>query len=263
VSKLIFKVYGVSFYGSNKIYYFSPQDNVYKKGDKVIVETERGLQFGEVVTDLIEVNKDTFGVEIKPIIRLATVEDIKINKNNIKLAEKAIIEANKIVKELDLDMNILTASFTFDKKQLLYYFLADDRVDFRMLAKKLAKIYCTRIELRQIGVRDKAKVVGGYGQCGRELCCHLFLNDLNSVSINMAKNQNIALNPQKINGCCGRLMCCLNYENEVYEEARVELPKVNSFVDTEKGKGKVISINPLARTYKVEFEDKTQIEIGI
>ena len=260
---LKYKVYGVSFYGSNKIYYFSHENVEYNKGNNVIVETERGLQFGQIVTDLIEVDKEDINIEIKPIIRLATEEDEKVNKNNLKLAKKAMIEANKITEELNLEMNILSASFTFDKKQLLYYFLADDRVDFRVLAKKLAKIFCTRIELRQIGVRDKAKVVGGYGQCGRELCCHLFLNDLNSVSINMAKNQNIALNPQKINGCCGRLMCCLNYENEVYEEARAMLPKINSYVDTDKGRGKIVSINPLIKTYKVELEDKSQIEIGI
>lgn len=249
-------VLGVCFELSNKIYYFSPNKLELTKGEKVIVETERGEQFGEIVTNLISVDPKKLVSPIKPILRKASKEDEKINKNNLKDAEKAKIDAEKIIKELNLDMKILDASFTFDRKQLLFHFLADDRIDFRELAKRLAKIYCTRIELRQIGVRDKAKIVGGYGQCGRQLCCHLFLNDLNAVSINMAKNQNLALNPQKINGLCGRLMCCLNYENSIYEDGIKKLPKVNSIVNSEHGKGKVIAIDPIHNNYKIEVEEK-------
>jgi cell fate regulator YaaT (PSP1 superfamily) len=249
-------VFGVSFELSNKIYYFSPNNLELEKGEKVIVETERGEQFGEVVTNKINVDPKKLVSAIKPILRKATKEDEKTNKNNVKDALKAKEDAEKIVNDLNLDMKILDASFTFDRKQLLFHFLADDRIDFRELAKRLAKIYCTRIELRQIGVRDKAKIVGGYGQCGRQLCCHLFLNDLNAVSINMAKNQNLALNPQKINGLCGRLMCCLNYENSIYEEGIKKLPKVNSIVNSKYGKGKVVAIDPINNSYKIEIEEK-------
>ncbi len=259
----MYEVYGVSFNNTNKIYYFSPNNLNIKRNDQVIVETERGLQFGEVVTDLIKVEKNKLITIVKPIIRLASDEDKKINKRNIEDAKRAIIKANEIIKELGLSMNILSASFTFDKKQLLYYFLSEERVDFRVLAKRLAKIYYTRIELRQIGIRDKAKAIGGYGQCGRELCCHLFLNDLNSVSINMAKNQNLALNPQKINGCCGRLMCCLNYENDNYEEMRKKLPRVNTIIDTEYGKGKVVAVDPIKNSYEVDIKEKGVFTIKI
>jgi cell fate regulator YaaT (PSP1 superfamily) len=158
-------------------------------------------------------------------------------------------------------MQLLDASFTFDRKQLLITFLADARIDFRELVKKLAAIYKTRIELRQIGVRDKSKIVGGYGQCGRELCCSVFLRDLNSVSINMAKNQNLALNPQKINGVCGRLMCCLKYEDSCYSECRKCLPSMGSQVDTERGKGKVVSIDIIGKKYKVDVPNVGIIEV--
>ncbi len=249
-------VWGISFINSNKIYYFLPGDNAIEKGNGVIVETERGLQYGVVVTDLIEVDKNKLTTPVKSIVRVASQKDEEDNNKNIIDANKAVKTAEKIIAELSLEMKILNATYTFDRKQLLFYFLADERIDFRELAKRLAKIYCTRIELRQIGVRDKAKTVGGYGQCGRQLCCHLFLNDLNAVSINMAKNQNLALNPQKINGCCGRLMCCLNYENESYEEGLKNLPKINSVIDTEHGRGKVIAIDVVRNTYKIEVDGK-------
>ena len=183
------KVFGVSFDDTNKIYYFLFGKLSVKKGDNVIVETERGEQLGKVVTSMIEVDEKKLKFDLKNIIKVADSEDLKIDEINKKDEIKALKDAKKLVEELGLDMNVLNATFTFDRKQLLFNFMADERIDFRELAKKLAAIYKTRIELRQIGVRDKAKCVGGCGQCGRELCCATFLRDLNSVSINMAKSQ--------------------------------------------------------------------------
>lgn len=256
-------VIGISFVDSNKIYYFLPNNIELTIGDKVIVETERGEQFGIVATDIISVDPEKLVAPLKNVLKKANKEDENTNKKNIKDAVKALDDAIRLVEELDLDMKILSASFTFDRKQLLFNFLADERVDFRELAKKLAFIYRTRIELRQIGVRDKAREVGGIGQCGRTLCCSTFLKDMNSVSINMAKNQNLALNPQKINGCCGRLMCCLEYENEVYSLYKKGLPKLNQVIDTDFGKGKVIDVDILSRSYKVELDDSKIIDINL
>lgn len=250
------EVIGVSFDGSNKIYYFLPNNLELKKGDLVIVETERGKQFGKIVTNKINIKRQQLVAALKEVLALATEEDIKKQAENSKEAEKAVIDAKKFIDELGLNMKILGANFTFDKKQLLFNFVADERVDFRVLAKKLAAVYRTRIELRQIGVRDKAKEVGGIGQCGRELCCSLFLKDLNTVSINMAKNQNLALNPQKINGSCGRLMCCLNYENETYADSKKYMPKINDIVATKKGKGRVVSIDILNQSYQVNVDNE-------
>lgn len=255
------KVIGVSFAGSKKIYYFLPGNLVLKKGDFVIADTERGEQFGSVVTDTIEVDEKKFNFELKKIIRVASKEDVAINNKNIKDAQKALEYARNIAIELDLDMNLLDAVFTFDRKQLLFNFLADSRVDFRELVKKLAAVYKTRIELRQIGVRDKAKAVGGCGQCGRELCCATFLRDLNSVSINMAKNQNLALNPQKINGVCGRLMCCLSYENDSYNLYKKGLPKVGDKIVYKGESGKVISVDIFDRTCRMETDDSKIITV--
>ena len=227
------KVVGVCFEKSNKIYYFLPNDNICNLNDFVIVETERGLQYGKVTTKLIEVDETKILIPVKNILRIATLEDAKINEKNVKDNERAIKSANKFIKELGIDMKILNASFTFDRNQLLFNFLADDRVDFRELAKKLASVYKTRIELRQIGARDKAKLIDGIGPCGRRLCCTSFLDKLDSISMNMAKNQGLALNPSKINGACGRLMCCLTYENDNYTECRKQLPEVGKMVETE------------------------------
>lgn len=255
------KVIGVSFSGSKKIYYFLANDFKLKKGDFVITSTEKGEQIGSVVTDFIEVDETKLNSELKNIVRIATKKDLSVNEKNMKDADKALVDARKIASELELDMQILDASFTFDRKQLLFTFLADARIDFRDLVKKLAAIYKTRIELRQIGVRDKAKLVGGCGQCGRELCCATFLRDLNSVSINMAKNQNLALNPQKINGVCGRLMCCLSYENDNYSVYKKGLPKVGDKVVSNGEAGKVISVDIFARTCKIETEDSKVITV--
>ena len=256
-------VVGVNFNYSKKIYYFLVNDLVVSKGDFVIVLTERGEQFGKVVTDVIEVDEGKLNNPLKDVVRVATLDDVSVNNGNISDAKRALVDARRFVSELNLDMQILSACFTFDRKQLVFNFLSDERVDFRELARKLAGVYKTRIELRQIGIRDKAKAVGGYGQCGRKLCCSSFLNDINSVSINMAKNQNLALNPQKINGVCGRLMCCLAYENECYFDYKKGLPKVGSRVSVSDDEGKVISVDIFARTYRVETDDSKVIEVNL
>ena len=256
-------VVGVNFNYSKKIYYFLVNDLVVSKGDFVIVLTERGEQFGKVVTDVIEVDEGKLNNPLKDVVRVATLDDVSANNGNISDAKRALVDARRCVSELNLDMQILSACFTFDRKQLVFNFLSDERVDFRELARKLAGVYKTRIELRQIGIRDKAKAVGGYGQCGRKLCCSSFLNDINSVSINMAKNQNLALNPQKINGVCGRLMCCLAYENECYCDYKKGLPRVGSRVSVSGDEGKVISVDIFARTYRVETDDSKVIEVNL
>ena len=256
------KVVGVSFNDSKKIYYFLVNEIDVFKGDNVIVDTDGGKQFARVVTDIIDVDEKKLNNPLKNVIRIANLDDVNINENNIKDAEKALIDAKAFVKELGLNMQVLSACFLFDRKQLIFNFLAEERVDFRELAKKLAYVYKTRIELHQIGIRDKAKLVGGYGQCGRKLCCGSFLNDINSVSINMAKNQNIALNPNKINGACGRLLCCLSYEDDTYSELKKDLPKVGDIINKDGISGKVISVDVIKKTYRIETKDKEIIELS-
>lgn len=256
------KVVGVKFFNSKRIYYFSVNNLLLKTGMDVIVETERGLQFGEVVTDILNMEDTKVVLPLKNVLRIATNDDKNINDKNIKNSEKALVEAKKIASQLNLKMNFIDAAYTFDKNQLVFNFFADERIDFRELAKKLATIYKTRIELRQIGVRDKAKEIGGLGPCGRFLCCNLFLNDFNSVSINMAKNQYISLNPTKINGICGRLLCCLKYEDEQYTELKKELPPIGTIIKNKNISGKVVSHNIFKRTYVIEKADKSLVEIG-
>lgn len=257
------EVVGVSFSDSNKIYYFLPCGESVLKDSFVIVPTEKGEQFGKVVTDVFSVDEKKLANPLKRVIRVASDDDVSINKKNEKDVLKALEDARRIASDLELDMQILSAYFTFDRKQLVFNFLSDNRVDFRELARKLAGIYRTRIELRQIGIRDKAKIVGGYGQCGRGLCCASFLNDINSVSINMAKNQNLALNPQKINGVCGRLMCCLTYENDSYSDYKKGLPRVGDKVSSGGDSGKVVSVDLFARSYKIETADSKIVEIFV
>lgn len=254
------KVVGVYFGANSKVYFFSSNGLDLRDGESVIVETERGQQLGIVLIADIK-NKEVL-TDMKPVLRIANYEDKKTFERNKVDAEKALVKAKSIANKLNLNMNLIDASFTFDRNQLLFFFLADQRVDFREMAKELASIYRTRIELRQIGVRDKAKVVSGIGQCGRELCCACFLkNSMESVTINMAKNQNIALNPSKINGQCGRLLCCLNYEDDVYTENRVGMPNIGDEVETEKGRGKVVSLDVLKRSYVVNVPDEGRVEV--
>ena len=257
------KVIGVSFYNANRIYYFSPGKLDIKLGDKVIVETERGLQYGEAVTDILDMSKEKVFLPLKDVIRIANEKDEKTNNKNNKDAEKALKYAKELVEEEDLDMKLFEASYTFDRKKLIFKFIADERVDFRELAKLLAAKYKTRIELRQIGVRDKAKEIGGLGPCGRPLCCTEFLTNFNSVSINMAKNQGIALNPTKINGSCGRLLCCLGYEDEVYSHYKKKFPKIGEAIEVNGVKGRVSELNVLAGNYKVKVSDTEEVTIEV
>lgn len=257
------KVIGVNFLNANRIYYFSPGKTEVKNGDYVIVETERGLQFGQAVTDVLDMPKEKVFLPLKDVIRIANENDIKANKKNAKDSQKALEYAKNLVIEEDLDMKLFEATYTFDRKKLIFKFIADERVDFRELAKLLAAKYKTRIELRQIGVRDKAKEIGGLGPCGRPLCCSEFLTNFNSVSINMAKNQGIALNPTKINGACGRLLCCLGYEDEVYTEYKKGFPKIGEFVEVGDKKGRVTELNVLNGNYKVKISDNEEIIVTV
>lgn len=256
------KVVGVTFASNPRMYYFASNDLVLKLNDNVIVETEKGLQYGIITKEEKEMPETSLFGPLKPVLRLATKEDNKKQAKNLKDRNQALETAKRLAKELKLDMRLLDANFTFDRNQLLFNFLADERVDFRELAKRLAQLYRTRIELRQIGVRDKAKEVGGIGPCGRFLCCNSFLTNFNSVSINMAKNQYIALNPTKINGVCGRLLCCLNYEDEQYTELKKNLPEVGNIVNTPQGRGKVISVDIFKHKYKVDIESVGIVEIS-
>lgn len=257
------EIVGIILNKNSKIYYFSPNGLKLKKGQNVIVKTERGLQFGTVELENTNIESSKVKTVLNEVINIASKNDKEKHEKNIESSQYALKKCKELVKKYNLNMMILSANYTFDRSQLLFTFLADNRVDFRKLAKDLANIYKTRIELRQVGVRDKAKEVGGYGSCGRELCCSKFLCDFDSVSINMAKNQNIALNPTKINGVCGRLLCCLKYEDECYKELSKNLPKVGKMVTTESGEGKVISVNPLKQTYRVNVKEKGIVEVDL
>ena len=254
------KVVGVSFRENGKIYHFSPDNQSFEIGTKVIVETERGIQIGIVQTEEYEIKEESLKEPLSKIKKKANKRDIEKYEQNLIKAKDALEKCRELIEKNKLNMYVIDANFSLDCKQLFIRFMADERVDFRTLAKELANIYKTRIELRQIGVRDKAKEIGGYGQCGRNLCCAKFMSDFDSVSINMAKNQNIALNPTKINGVCGRLLCCLKYEDEYYKECRQGMPKVGKKIKTLKGEGKVLSIDILKGTYRVDIPDVGIVE---
>ena len=257
------KVVAVTFKKHGQAYFFSPNNLPIKKGSNVIVETERGLQFANAISDIIEIDENKINSPLKQVIRLATKDDELINKKNIKSSELALEKAKKIIDNLKINMQLIDASYTFDKEQLIFKFLSDNRVDFRDLVKELAAVFHTRIELRQIGARDKAKETGGCGICGRKLCCSSFLKDMESVSIGMAKNQNLSLNPSKINGSCGRLLCCLKYEDKTYTELKVGLPQLGKKIKTKEGEGTVINIDILNRKYQVDIPEKGVIEIEL
>ena len=235
-------VIGVRFRAAGKIYYFDPADRQIKIGDHVIVETARGIEYGYVVLGNREVDETKVIPPLKPVIRMATDEDRAIEAKNKEKEKEALKICEKKIKEHGLDMKLTDVEYKFDRSKLLFFFKADGRIDFRDLVKDLAAIFKTRIELRQIGVRDEVKNLGGNGMCGRELCCCSFLGNFETVSIKMAKEQNISLNPSKISGNCGRLMCCLKYEQEVYEEKLKRLPKVGAIVKTEDGEGEVCGV---------------------
>jgi cell fate regulator YaaT (PSP1 superfamily) len=241
---------------TNNIYYLSPNSLELKKGDEVLFDTDFGIFSGIVCKEMYSENKKNLILPLKNVLRLIGETDKKtINKNSI-MANKALEDAKKYSKSLGLDMNFVDSYVNFDASQLFLSFMSDSRVDFRDLVKKMAQKYKMRIELRQIGVRDKAKKIGGLGPCGLFLCCNSFLTDFDSVSINMAKNQMLALNPSKINGICGRLLCCLGYENDSYSELKKTLPKVGLMMDTPDGMGKVVDIDVFGNTYSVDLGDK-------
>ena len=252
-------VCGVKFNKKGRLYYFDKNGIDVLEEENVVVETERGLQLGIVAIPSKEIDEKNLVSPLKNVIRLATKHDLKQNSKNEKDSRSALERASYIVNELNLNMKLLDASYTLDRNQLLFNFVSDERIDFRELIKKLAAIYKTRIELRQIGIRDKAKEIGGLGPCGRFLCCNSFLTDLNSVTINMAKNQELALNPTKINGVCGRLLCCLSYEDETYTELKKDLPSVGDDYKYNDKMYKVASIDILKR--QVTLINETSREV--
>ncbi len=250
-----YKVVGIRFKRAGKIYYFDPEQWEINTGDSVIVETARGLEYGDVVVGPKVVDESELVLPLKKVIRIATEGDTEQVRDN-KVKEKEALEiCEQKIKKHELDMKLIDVEYTFDASKIIFYFTAEGRIDFRELVKDLASVFRTRIELRQIGIRDEAKMLGGLGCCGRPLCCSTFLGDFEPVSIKMAKEQNLSLNPTKISGICGRLMCCLRYENYHYQEARKHMPEVGTEVMTEVGKGRITEVNPLKNTVKVEIYD--------
>lgn len=248
------QVVGIRFKKAGKIYYFNPKDFGVKKDDAVIVETARGIEYGICVIDIKEIPEEQLVSPLKDVLRVATAEDKEKHIQNKKREEEAIRICGEKVKKHDLNMKLIDVEYTFDNNKIIFYFTAEGRVDFRDLVKDLASIFKTRIELRQIGVRDEAKMIGGLGPCGRPLCCSSFLGEFAPVSIKMAKEQNLSLNPSKISGICGRLMCCLTYEEEAYRNIRERMPCVGSIVSTEYGKGEVKECNLLKEILKVKVK---------
>ncbi len=262
MEKSMIKVIGVRFRTAGKIYYFDPKDFNVSVGDHVIVETARGVEFGTVMMGGKELEPDKVVQPLKPVLRVATLEDEKTEAlNRVREKEAFKICQEKIIKH-QMEMKLVDAEYTFDNNKLLFYFTADGRIDFRELVKDLASVFRTRIELRQIGVRDETKILGGIGICGRPLCCHTFLAEFAPVSIKMAKEQNLSLNPAKIFGVCGRLMCCLKNEEETYEYLNSRLPNVGDYVTTaDKLRGEVHSVSVLRQTVKVVVEVDDEKEI--
>ena len=256
------KVIGVRFRTAGKIYFFDPLKFDVKRGDHVIVETARGIEYGTVVGDPKEVEDDKVIQPLKPVLRVATARDTEQENANKQKEREAFKICLEKIKKHKLDMKLIDAEYTFDNNTVLFYFTADGRIDFRELVKDLASVFKTRIELRQIGVRDETKIMGGIGICGRTLCCHAHLSEFVPVSIKMAKEQNLSLNPTKISGMCGRLMCCLKHEEETYEYLNRKLPNVGDYVTTDDGlKGEVHSVNVLRQLVKVLIENNDEKEI--
>lgn len=248
-------VVGVRFKDRGKMYYFDPGELQMKPGDQVLVETVRGIELGSVLMPPKDVPEDRLVTPLKRVIRVATPEDLVVDQANKKRATEAMEVAKQKIADHNLEMHLVDAEYTFDGSRVVLYFTADGRVDFRELVKDLASALHTRVELRQIGVRDQAKMTGGIGPCGRPLCCASFLSDFLPVSIKMAKDQNLSLNPTKISGTCGRLLCCLRFECEHYEDAKSSMPQAGIRVITPEGEGKVSSLNPIKGIISVEMED--------
>ncbi|MBE7106538.1 stage 0 sporulation family protein [Bacillus cereus] len=255
----MYDVVGVRFKKAGKVYYFDPNQFDISENEFVIVETVRGIEYGKVVITKKQVDENDVVLPLKKVIRIANENDRTIVEENRHAAKEAYQVCQQKVGEHNLDMKLVDVEYTFDRNKIIFYFTADGRIDFRELVKDLAAIFRTRIELRQIGVRDEAKMLGGIGPCGRMLCCSTFLGDFEPVSIKMAKDQNLSLNPAKISGLCGRLMCCLKYENDEYEAAKEQLPDLDQRIQTPDGTGRVIGLNILERLIQVELVDKERI----
>lgn len=256
------EIIGVRFRPNGKIYFFSPGNHDVECGQFVIVETARGVEFGKVVLGKRNIDDGKIVSTLKTIIRVATDEDKKKNEDNKEKSKKAFVICKEKIAKHKLDMKLIEAEYTFDNNKVLFYFTADGRIDFRQLVKDLASVFKTRIELRQIGVRDETKILGGIGICGRTLCCHTYLSEFAPVSIKMAKEQNLSLNPGKISGVCGRLMCCLKHEEETYEELNRRLPNAGDYVTTDDGlRGEVSSVNVLRQLVKVLVEVNDEKEL--
>jgi cell fate regulator YaaT (PSP1 superfamily) len=255
----LYDVVGVRFKKAGKIYYFDPGDLSIQKDDFVIVETVRGVEYGRAVVPRKQVEDHDVVLPLKKVVRIADHKDRMIVEENKQAAQEAYDVCNEKVNGHQLDMKLVDVEYTFDRNKVIFYFTADGRVDFRELVKDLAAIFRTRIELRQIGVRDEAKMLGGIGPCGRMLCCSTFLGDFDPVSIKMAKDQNLSLNPTKISGLCGRLMCCLKYENDEYEAAKAQLPDLGEMIETPQGRGKVVGLNILERVLQVELKEQDRV----
>ena len=249
------EIVGINFREAGKIYYFSPESIKFNVGDKVIVETARGVELGVVKVANKTVTSEEIVSPLKPVTRLATAADVQHYEKNRAQEAEAIAICQKKVEAHGLGMKLVGAEYTFDNSKLIFYFTCETRVDFRELVRDLASTFRTRIELRQIGIRDEAKMLGGLGVCGRKLCCANFLSDFVQVSIKMAKEQNFSLNSSKVSGTCGRLMCCLRYEHEIYEEAIKQTPPNGSVVKTSEGEGVVVETKPLAKEIKVRLND--------
>ncbi|MDF2926269.1 MAG: stage 0 sporulation protein [Paenibacillaceae bacterium] len=258
--KHVYSVVGVRFKKAGKVFYFDPIDLPVEKDSSVIVDTARGLEYGKVVIGKRDVPENDVVLPLKKVIRIADDSDARVVDNNKAAAKDAFGICQEKIKDHGLKMKLVDVEYTFDRNKIIFYFTAEGRVDFRELVKDLASIFRTRIELRQIGVRDEAKLLGGIGPCGRILCCSSFLGDFDPVSIKMAKDQNLSLNPTKISGLCGRLMCCLKYEHDNYESGKTELPKVGRVVITSLGLAKVVGLNVEGRTVKVQlFEQNNRV----
>lgn len=255
------KVIGVRFQNAGKLYFFDPGSYWPTAGDFVIVETTRGVEFGEVVTGVKEIADDQLTAPLKQVIRIANVQDVQHARDNERAEKEAYGICQQKIADHKLDMKLVSVEYTFDNSKILFYFTANGRVDFRALVKDLASVFKTRIELRQIGVRDEAKMLGGLGPCGRPICCGTFLGDFQPVSIKMAKEQNLSLNPTKISGVCGRLMCCLKYEQENYEQIRKQMPKVGKEVVTPEGTGVVWELNVIKETVRVRLQKGDSSEL--
>ena len=254
------RVVGVRFKKAGKIYYFDPLEFQIEKNEEVIVETARGMEFGTAVVPIKEVEENEIISPLKPIVRIATEEDKAIHAENRIKADEAFKTCEEKIKSHELDMYLVDVEYTFDKNKLIFYFTAEGRVDFRELVKDLAAIFRTRIELRQIGVRDEAKSIGGLGCCGRPLCCSSWLGEFQPVSIKMAKDQSLSLNPTKISGICGRLFCCLKYEHDNYAEILDKTPDIGTLIETPDGKAKLLEINVILEEVKVQMLEKKERE---